>query len=83
VPRPHRATEKHACKEITTVARKAHQWLNRGDWPLLEELLSRCQARINRYGLRMCGDPEDAKYTNRWIDRLRRAVFKSRIPTIA
>ena len=32
-----------------------------GDRPALEALLGRYQARIYRYGLRMCGDPEDAK----------------------
>ena len=32
-----------------------------GDRPALEALLERYQARIYRYGLRMCGDPEDAK----------------------
>ena len=32
-----------------------------GDRPALETLLERYQARIYRYGLRMCGDPEDAK----------------------
>ncbi|MBX3024219.1 sigma-70 family RNA polymerase sigma factor [bacterium] len=33
----------------------------RGDRPALEALLGRYQARIYRYGLRMCGDAEDAK----------------------
>ena len=33
----------------------------RGDRPALEELLRRYQGRIYRYGLRMCGDPDDAK----------------------
>jgi RNA polymerase sigma-70 factor (ECF subfamily) len=32
-----------------------------GDHPALEALLARYQARIYRYGLRMCGDEEDAK----------------------
>lgn len=32
-----------------------------GDRPALEALLERYQARIYRYGLRMCGDREDAK----------------------
>lgn len=32
-----------------------------GDRAALETLLERYQARIYRYGLRMCGDPEDAK----------------------
>lgn len=32
-----------------------------GDRPALEALLERYQSRIYRYGLRMCGDPEDAK----------------------
>jgi DNA-directed RNA polymerase specialized sigma24 family protein len=32
-----------------------------GDRPALEALLERYQARIYRYGLRMCGDPEDAR----------------------
>jgi len=32
-----------------------------GDRAALEALLERYQARIYRYGLRMCGDPEDAK----------------------
>ena len=32
-----------------------------GDRPALEALLQRYQARIYRYGLRMCGDPDDAR----------------------
>lgn len=32
-----------------------------GDRPALDALLRRYQARIYRYGLRMCGDPEDAR----------------------
>lgn len=32
-----------------------------GDRAALEELLSRHQSRIYRYGMKMCGDPEDAQ----------------------
>jgi RNA polymerase sigma-70 factor, ECF subfamily len=35
--------------------------LQRGDDSAIEELLRRYQSRIYRYGMRMCGDPEDAK----------------------
>lgn len=44
----------HSDEALLTAARQ-------GDRPALETLLERYQARIYGYGLRMCGDPEDAK----------------------
>lgn len=46
--------DEHSDEALLAAARQ-------GDRPALEELLERYQARIYRYGLRMCGDPEDAK----------------------
>jgi RNA polymerase sigma-70 factor (ECF subfamily) len=32
-----------------------------GDAPALERLIERHEARVYRFGMKMCGDPEDAR----------------------